>query len=52
MPVPWEIWSLFLITGTRATSLASRPRFAALTNRVAGSLLIAAGIRTAAIRRA
>ncbi len=32
----------------RATSLASRP----VTNRVAGSLLIAAGVRTATIRRA
>jgi len=34
----------------RATRLASRPRFATLTNRVAGSLLIAAGVRTAAVR--
>lgn len=36
----------------RATSLASRPRFATLNHRVAGSLLIAAGVRTVAIRRA
>ncbi len=36
----------------RATSLTARPRFATLTNRVAGSLLVAAGVRTAALRRA
>jgi len=36
----------------RATSLARRPQFAALTNRVAGSLLIAAGVRTATLRPA
>ncbi len=36
----------------RFTHLATRPRFAAVANRVAGSLLIAAGIGMAALRRA
>ena len=36
----------------RATILTARTRFATLTNRVAGSLLVAAGVRTAALRRA
>lgn len=35
----------------RATSLATRARFAVITNRVAGSLLVTAGVRTAALRR-
>jgi homoserine/homoserine lactone efflux protein len=35
----------------RVTHLATRPRFAAITNRVAGSLLIGAGIGMAAIRK-
>jgi len=36
----------------RATSFVMRPRFAAITERVAGSLLIAAGAGLAAVRRA
>jgi homoserine/homoserine lactone efflux protein len=35
----------------RMTSFASRPRFVKLLNRTAGSMLIAAGVGTAAIRR-
>ena len=36
----------------RATALTSRPRFATITNRVAGSLLVTAGVGTAAFRGA
>jgi threonine/homoserine/homoserine lactone efflux protein len=35
----------------RVTRLAARPRFAKITNRLAGSMLIAAGLGMAAIRR-
>jgi threonine/homoserine/homoserine lactone efflux protein len=34
-----------------ATPVAARPRFVTLTNRIAGCLLITAGVRAAAIRR-
>lgn len=36
----------------RMTSVAARPRFSALANRVAGSMLITAGVGMAAMRRA
>lgn len=36
----------------RVTHMASRPRFASLTNRTAGTMLIAAGVGIARIRRA
>lgn len=35
----------------RATTLATQPRFAAITNRVSGTMLMAAGIGMAAFRR-
>ena len=35
----------------RMTGLAARPRFGKLANRLAGSMLITAGVGTAAIRR-
>jgi homoserine/homoserine lactone efflux protein len=36
----------------RMTHLAARPRFAKLTNRVAGSMLITAGVRMASLKKA
>jgi threonine/homoserine/homoserine lactone efflux protein len=35
----------------RAAHLAARPAFLAATNRVAGTLLVVAGLRMAALRR-
>ena len=36
----------------RATAFATKPRFVRITNRVSGSLLVAAGLGMAAVRRA
>ena len=36
----------------RATSIATQPRFAKITNRIAGMMLVTAGVGMAAIRRA
>jgi threonine/homoserine/homoserine lactone efflux protein len=36
----------------RVTHLAARPRFAKLTNRVAGSMLITAGVGMASLKKA
>jgi threonine/homoserine/homoserine lactone efflux protein len=43
---------LYAIAADRASDLAARPAFAKITNRVAGSLMIAAGLGLAAARRA
>jgi threonine/homoserine/homoserine lactone efflux protein len=43
---------LYATAADKASQLATRPSFARITNRVAGSLLIAAGIGIAAVRRA
>jgi threonine/homoserine/homoserine lactone efflux protein len=43
---------LYAIAAGRASHLAARPAFAKITNRVAGSLMIAAGLGLAAARRA
>jgi len=42
----------YAVLAGRAAQFASRPRFARITERVAGSLLIGAGIGMAALRRA
>jgi threonine/homoserine/homoserine lactone efflux protein len=42
---------LYATAADRASHLAARPGFARITNRVAGSLLIAAGLGLAAARR-
>jgi len=41
----------YALLAGRVTHLATQPRFAAITNRIAGSLLVGAGIGMAAIRR-
>jgi homoserine/homoserine lactone efflux protein len=41
----------YAVLAGRVTHLATRPRFAAVTNRIAGTLLMGAGIGMAAIRK-
>ncbi|HEV7715900.1 MAG TPA: LysE family translocator [Steroidobacteraceae bacterium] len=41
----------YAVLAGRVTHLATRPRFATITNRVAGTLLIGAGVGMAAIRK-
>jgi homoserine/homoserine lactone efflux protein len=48
--VEFSVLAAYGTLAGRATALASRPRFATLTNRVAGSL-VTAGVGTAAIRQ-
>lgn len=50
-PAVLLVLSQGLARGT-AASLATRPRFSALANRVAGSLLVTAGVGLTALRRA
>jgi len=41
----------YAVLAGRVTHLATRPRFASLTNRIAGTLLVGAGLGMAAIRK-
>ncbi len=49
--VEFFVQLFYAVLAGRVTHLATQPRFAAITNRVAGSLLVGAGIGMAAIRR-
>lgn len=52
MVIEFCVQLLYATLAGRFSHLAQQPRFAKLTNRVAGSLLIAAGIGMAALKRA
>jgi homoserine/homoserine lactone efflux protein len=52
MVIEFGVQIFYAALAGRFTHLATRPRFAAIANRVTGSLLIAAGIGMAALRRA
>jgi threonine/homoserine/homoserine lactone efflux protein len=49
--VEFLVQLFYAVLAGRVTHLATQPRFAAITNRIAGSLLVGAGIGMAAIRR-
>lgn len=49
--VEFSVQLFYAVLAGRVTHLATQPRFAAITNRVAGSLLVGAGIGMAAIRK-
>jgi len=49
--VEFFVQLFYALLAGRVTHLATQPRFAAITNRIAGSLLVGAGIGMAAIRR-
>ena len=49
--VEFFVQLFYAVLAGRVTHLATQPRFAAITNRIAGSLLVTAGIGMAAIRR-
>jgi threonine/homoserine/homoserine lactone efflux protein len=51
MLVEFFVQLFYAVLAGRVTHLATQPRFAAITNRIAGSLLVGAGIGMAAIRR-
>jgi threonine/homoserine/homoserine lactone efflux protein len=52
MVIEFCVQLLYALLAGRAAHLAAQPRFARLTDRVAGTLLIGAGIGMAALRRA
>jgi homoserine/homoserine lactone efflux protein len=49
--VEFFVQLFYAVLAGRVTHLATRPRFAAITNRIAGTLLVGAGIGMAAIRK-
>jgi homoserine/homoserine lactone efflux protein len=51
MVIEFAVQILYALLAGRAAHLAAQPRFARITDRVAGTLLIGAGIGMAAIRR-
>lgn len=51
MVIEFFVQLLYATAADRASHLATRPAFAKITNRVAGSLMIAAGVGLAAARR-
>ena len=51
MLVEFFVQLFYAVLAGRVTHLATQPRFAAITNRIAGSLLVGAGIGMAAIRK-
>lgn len=51
MAIEFLVQLFYASVAGRVTELATRPRFASITNRIAGSLLVGAGVGMAAIRR-
>jgi threonine/homoserine/homoserine lactone efflux protein len=51
MLVEFFVQLFYAVLAGRVTHLATQPRFAAVTNRISGTLLVGAGIGMAAIRR-
>jgi homoserine/homoserine lactone efflux protein len=49
--VEFFVQLFYAVLAGRVTHLATQPRFSAITNRIAGSLLVGAGIGMAAIRK-
>jgi threonine/homoserine/homoserine lactone efflux protein len=49
--VEFFVQLFYAVLAGRVTHLATQPRFAAITNRIAGTLLVGAGIGMAAIRK-